>query len=68
MNFKPMQQCDLTKTDATTIVAYRNNVMVSTDIINSDYPFNIATEARLFVARKSTELILNKIFGVHHDK
>ena len=45
MKFIPMQLYDLTKTDATTVLAYRNNVTVSTEIISGNYPNNIATEA-----------------------
>ena len=68
MKFIPMQQCDLTVTDATTAVAYRDGVTVSPFLIGGDYPFNVVVEAKLVVANKAAELILNKIFGVHHDK
>tara|TARA_R110000851_G_scaffold230978_1_gene383848 strand:- start:349 stop:555 length:207 start_codon:yes stop_codon:yes gene_type:complete len=68
MNFKPLKQYDLTKTDATTIVAYRDNRIVSEDSIIDSFPLHLLTSCQLARANKSTELILNKIFGVHHDK
>ena len=63
MNFIPMRQCDLTKTDATTVVAYRLNKHVSENVIRDGYVTSVVTGCRLSVANEASELILNKIFG-----
>ena len=63
MNFKPLNQYDLTKTDATTIVAYRDNLTISASMIRGDYPFNVIIKAKVAAANRAAESILNKIFG-----
>jgi DNA repair photolyase len=63
MKFIPIQQCDLTKTDATTVVAYRDNVTISASMIRGDYPFNVIIKTKLALANRAVELILNEIFN-----
>jgi hypothetical protein len=63
MKFIPMQVCDLTKTDATTVVAYRDNRIISEDSIINSFPLHILTSCQLGRANESTKLILNNIFN-----
>ena len=63
MKFIPMQQCDLTKTDATTVVAYRDNITISEDSVIDSFPAHLLTFCELTTASITVELALKRIFN-----
>jgi hypothetical protein len=52
MKFIAMQQCDLTKTDAVTVVSYSGLGVVNESEIMDGYPFHPVTGAQLNAASK----------------
>ncbi|MFT5707997.1 MAG: hypothetical protein ACI9ES_002299 [Oceanospirillaceae bacterium] len=63
MEYNPMRINDLTKTDATTVVSYRDNIAINEADVRNSYPTHLVTECQLIKSNVAAELILNKIFN-----
>jgi hypothetical protein len=63
MEYNPMRLHHLSKTDATTVVSYRDNVAINEAGVRNSYPTHLVTEWQLIKSNIAAELILNKIFN-----